>query len=65
MFFPFGERIAVNEPCPSLALPRRAGDVVIFPWIWGREPAKNIFPQFVTCQTIRMILGSNGSVKEY
>ena len=50
-FFPFSECHAIKEPRPGIFVSRFAGDVVIFPWIRGREPFSNITPQLVTCQT--------------
>jgi hypothetical protein len=49
---PFGERLATNEPCRGLAVPRFACEVVIFPRIGRRDPTSNVPLQVITCQTI-------------
>ena len=49
---PFGECLALNKPCGSLAVSRFARDVVIFPWIGRRDPTSNVPLQFITCPTI-------------
>ena len=59
--FPFGQRAAVNEPRPSLAMSRFATDVVIFPWIWGSQPTSNLTQQLVTCQLISALSSSNAN----
>jgi hypothetical protein len=61
---PFGEGLALNEPCGSLAVSRFARDVVIFPWIGRREPTSNMLLQLITCQTISGLSFDGGNVKK-
>jgi hypothetical protein len=61
--FPFGERAAVDEPRPSLAVPRFATGVVIFPWIWGSKPTSNLTQQFVACQLGSVLPSINANME--
>ena len=53
--FPITDGIALRKPCGRAMVMRFLGDIVIYAWIWRRQPTTKVILQPVTYESFRHI----------
>jgi hypothetical protein len=63
--FPIIDGVALRKPRGRAMVMRMAGKIVIYPWIWGRQPTANVVLQLVTCEVISVHMPRKGDISGY
>jgi hypothetical protein len=50
--FPIIDAVALGKPGGRATMMRFAGDIVIYPWIWGRQPTAKLLLAPVTYEVV-------------
>ena len=59
---PFFECIALSKPRGRPAVMRFACNIVVYPWIWGRQPTANVLLQLVTYEAVSTYIPENVNI---
>jgi hypothetical protein len=61
--FPIIDGVALRKPCGCATVMRFAGKIVIYPWIWGRQPTAKVLLSLVTYNVVSAYMPRNRNFK--
>ena len=61
--FPIIYNVALRKPCGRARVMHIAGDIVIYPWIWGRQPTAKVLLTLVTYQVASAYMLRSGYIE--
>jgi hypothetical protein len=62
--FPIIHGVALRKPRGRATVMRFAGDIVIYTWIWGRQPAAKVLLAQVTYEVISAYMSTDGNIEQ-
>jgi hypothetical protein len=62
--FPIIDGVTLGKPGGRATMMRFAGDIVIYPWIWERQPTAEFLLALVTYEVVSAYMPRNGKIKK-
>ena len=61
--FPVIHGIALGKPRGRSTVMRFTGDIMVYPWIWGRQPMTKVHLALVPYEVVSAYMPRNGNIK--